>query len=926
MPIQTGTDTAKTRRTLAVGGSQVDYYSIAAATEAGLGDFSKLPAALKVVLENMLRFEDGGHTVSLDDIKAFAEWATLGGKNPREIAYRPARVLMQDFTGVPAVVDLAAMRDGIKALGGDAQKINPLNPVDLVIDHSVMIDEFGTPRAFQRNVELEYERNMERYTFLKWGQKAFNNFRVVPPGTGICHQVNLEYLAQTVWTDTDQSGKTVAYPDTLVGTDSHTTMVNGLAVLGWGVGGIEAEAAMLGQPISMLIPEVVGFKITGALAEGVTATDLVLKVVQMLRKHGVVGKFVEFYGEGLDNMPLADRATIANMAPEYGATCGFFPIDDETLRYLRQTGREEDRIALVEAYAKENGFWRTADYAPVYSSTLELDQSTVVPAISGPKRPQDHVPLTAAAQTFGDYIKGLRPAPAVPVEEKAEMTEEGGSPSPAPADIPGGSHGHLNSAPVEGEDYVLRDGSVVIASITSCTNTSNPYVLMAAGLVARKARALGLTRKPWVKTSLAPGSQVVEEYLKAAGLQEDLDALGFNLVGFGCTTCIGNSGPLQPEISKAINDNDLVAVSVLSGNRNFEGRISPDVRANYLASPPLVVAYALAGDMNIDVTRDPLAHTPDGKPVFLKDIWPTSKEVSDMVDRIVTREMFQAKYADVFKGDERWQGVEITDSETYDWPASSTYIQNPPYFQGMSQQPGTIDDVKGARILALLGDMITTDHISPAGSFKPTTPAGQYLTERQVAPRDFNSYGSRRGNHEIMMRGTFANIRIKNEMLDGVEGGYSKDAQGNQAPIYDAAMSYAEEGTPLVVIGGIEYGAGSSRDWAAKGTNLLGVKAVIAESFERIHRSNLVGMGVIPFEFTDGQNRKSLNLTGDETISIDGLSGEFKPLSLVPCTITYVDGTVKEIQLKARVDTEVEIDYLKNGGVLHYVLRNLAAA
>ncbi|MGZ3215850.1 aconitate hydratase AcnA [Paracoccus sp. T5] len=926
MPIQTGTDTAKTRRTLTAGGAQVDYYSIAAATEAGLGDFSKLPAALKVVLENMLRFEDGGHTVSLDDIKAFAEWATLGGKNPREIAYRPARVLMQDFTGVPAVVDLAAMRDGIKALGGDAQKINPLNPVDLVIDHSVMIDEFGTPRAFQKNVELEYERNMERYTFLKWGQKAFNNFRVVPPGTGICHQVNLEYLAQTVWTDTDQSGKTVAYPDTLVGTDSHTTMVNGLAVLGWGVGGIEAEAAMLGQPISMLIPEVVGFKITGALAEGVTATDLVLKVVQMLRKHGVVGKFVEFYGEGLDNMPLADRATIANMAPEYGATCGFFPIDDETLRYLRQTGREEDRIALVEAYAKENGFWRTADYAPVYSSTLELDQSTVVPAISGPKRPQDHVPLTEAATAFGDYIRGLRPAAAVPVEEKAEMTEEGGSPSPAPAEIPGGSHGHLNSAPVDGEDYVLRDGSVVIASITSCTNTSNPYVLMAAGLVARKARDLGLTRKPWVKTSLAPGSQVVEEYLKAAGLQEDLDALGFNLVGFGCTTCIGNSGPLQPEISKAINDNDLVAVSVLSGNRNFEGRISPDVRANYLASPPLVVAYAIAGDMNIDVTRDPLAHTPDGKPVFLKDIWPTSKEVSDMVDRIVTREMFQAKYADVFKGDERWQGVEITDSETYDWPASSTYIQNPPYFQGMSQQPGTIDDVKGARILALLGDMITTDHISPAGSFKPATPAGQYLTERQVAPRDFNSYGSRRGNHEIMMRGTFANIRIKNEMLDGVEGGYSKDAQGNQAPIYDAAMSYAEEGTPLVVIGGIEYGAGSSRDWAAKGTNLLGVKAVIAESFERIHRSNLVGMGVIPFEFTEGQNRKSLNLTGDETISIDGLSGEFKPLSLVPCTITYADGTVKEIQLKARVDTEVEIDYLKNGGVLHYVLRNLTAA
>ncbi|MBW7057373.1 aconitate hydratase AcnA [Paracoccus bogoriensis] len=925
MPIQTGIDTARTRRTLKAGAASVDYYSIAAATEAGLGDFSKLPASLKVVLENMLRFEDGGRTVSVDDIKAFAQWATDGGKSSREIAYRPARVLMQDFTGVPAVVDLAAMRDGIKALGGDPQKINPLNPVDLVIDHSVMIDEFGTPRAFQRNVELEYERNMERYTFLKWGQKAFNNFRVVPPGTGICHQVNLEYLAQTVWTDTDQDGKTVAYPDTLVGTDSHTTMVNGLAVLGWGVGGIEAEAAMLGQPISMLIPEVVGFKITGALKEGVTATDLVLKVTQMLRAHGVVGKFVEFYGEGLDHMPLADRATIANMAPEYGATCGFFPIDGETLRYLRQTGRDEDRIALVEAYAKENGFWRTADYAPVYSSTLELDQSTVVPAISGPKRPQDHVPLTEAASAFGDYIRGLRAAPSVPASEKAKMTAEAGSPDPAPSEIPGNDK-HMTEAVVEGQDYKLRDGSVVIASITSCTNTSNPYVLMAAGLVARKARALGLTRKPWVKTSLAPGSQVVAEYLEAAGLQEDLDALGFNLVGFGCTTCIGNSGPLQPEISKAINDNDLVAVSVLSGNRNFEGRISPDVRANYLASPPLVVAYAIAGDMNIDVTKDPLAHTPDGKPVYLKDLWPSSKEVADLVDTIVTREMFQKKYADVFKGDERWQAVEITDSETYDWPASSTYIQNPPYFQGMSKEPGTISDVKGARVLALLGDMITTDHISPAGSFKPTTPAGKYLTERQVAPKDFNSYGSRRGNHEIMMRGTFANIRIRNEMLDGVEGGYSRDADGNQTSIYDAAMSFVARGTPLIVIGGIEYGAGSSRDWAAKGTSLLGVKAVIAESFERIHRSNLVGMGVIPFEFTGGDNRKTLNLKGDEVISIEGLSGDFKPLSLVPCTITYADGTVKQIQLKARVDTEVEIEYLKNGGVLHYVLRNLAAA
>ena len=924
MPIVTGTDTAKTRRRLTAGGQEVAYYSIPAATEAGLGDFSKLPASLRVVLENMLRFEDGGRTVSTDDIKAFAEWAEKGGNNPREIAYRPARVLMQDFTGVPAVVDLAAMRDGIKALGGDAQKINPLNPVDLVIDHSVMIDEFGTPRAFQRNVELEYERNMERYTFLKWGQNAFNNFRVVPPGTGICHQVNLEYLAQTVWTDTDQNGETVAYPDTLVGTDSHTTMVNGLAVLGWGVGGIEAEAAMLGQPISMLIPEVVGFKITGALKEGVTATDLVLKVVQMLRQHGVVGKFVEFYGDGLDHMPLADRATIANMAPEYGATCGFFPIDNETLRYLRQTGRDEDRIALVEAYAKENGFWRGADYAPVYTSTLELDQGDVVPAISGPKRPQDHVPLTDAARAFGEYIAGVRKAPSAPAGQKAEMTEEGGN--PAPAHIPGEHRNGSYTCAVTGDELKVCDGSVVIAAITSCTNTSNPYVLMAAGLVAKKANERGLTRKPWVKTSLAPGSQVVEEYLKAAGLQEHLDALGFNLVGFGCTTCIGNSGPLEPAISKAINDNDLVAVSVLSGNRNFEGRISPDVRANYLASPPLVVAYAIAGDMNIDITTEPLANDKDGNPVYLKDIWPTSQEISDLVDRIVTREMFIEKYADVFKGDDRWQGVEVTDSETYDWPATSTYIQNPPYFRGMGKEKGAIHDIEGARVLAMLGDMITTDHISPAGSFKPTTPAGQYLTERQVAPRDFNSYGSRRGNHEVMMRGTFANIRIRNEMLDGVEGGYTKGPGGEQTSIYDAAMEWEQHGTPLIIIGGQEYGAGSSRDWAAKGTNLLGVKAVIAESFERIHRSNLVGMGVIPFEFTGGDNRKTLGLKGDEVISIEGLAGEFKPLSLVPATIRYADGTEKTIQLKARVDTEVEIEYLENGGVLQYVLRNLAAA
>ncbi|VDS08107.1 Aconitate hydratase 1 [Paracoccus haematequi] len=918
MPIQIGTDTAKTRRTLTAGGKEYAYYSIDAATEAGLGDFSRLPAALKVVLENLLRFEDGGFSVSVDDIKAFGEWASLGGKNPREINYRPARVLMQDFTGVPAVVDLAAMRDGILGLGGDAQKINPLNPVDLVIDHSVMIDEFGNPRAFQMNVDLEYERNIERYTFLKWGQKAFNNFRVVPPGTGICHQVNLEYLAQTVWTDTDQNGALVAYPDTLVGTDSHTTMVNGLAVLGWGVGGIEAEAAMLGQPVSMLIPEVVGFKLTGKMVEGTTATDLVLKVVAMLRKHGVVGKFVEFYGEGLDNLPLADRATIANMAPEYGATCGFFPIDEETLRYLRNTGRDEDRIALVEAYAKQNGFWRGADYAPVYTSTLELDMGTIVPAISGPKRPQDYLPLTDSARTFYKLVADYR---GVDLSKDAlEMGAEGGAVVAPARDV-------RKTVPVEGTDYSIRDGSVVIAAITSCTNTSNPYVMIGAGLVARKARALGLNRKPWVKTSLAPGSQVVGEYLQAAGLQEDLDALGFNLVGYGCTTCIGNSGPLgDPAISKAIAENDLVATAVLSGNRNFEGRISPDVRANFLASPPLVVAYAIAGDLNVDLTKDPIGQTPEGRDVYLKDIWPTNQEIADLVHATVTRQAFQSKYADVFKGDERWQAVKVTDSETYDWPPTSTYIQNPPYFQGMAKEAGVISDIEGARVLAILGDMITTDHISPAGSFKPTTPAGQYLLERQVAPKDFNSYGSRRGNHEIMMRGTFANIRIRNEMLDGVEGGFTKGPDGQQTTIFDASMAYQEAGVPLVIFGGVEYGAGSSRDWAAKGTNLLGVKGVIAESFERIHRSNLVGMGVVPFEFLPGENRKTLGLKGDEVVSIHGLAGDFKPLSLVPCTIKYSDGTVKEIQLKARVDTEVEIEYLKNGGVLHYVLRNLAAS
>jgi len=924
MPITVGQDSAKTRSSLTAGGKTVAYYSIPAAEAAGLGAFTKLPSALKVVLENMLRFEDG-KTVTLDDIRAFSDWAENGGKNPREIAYRPARVLMQDFTGVPAVVDLAAMRDGIVALGGDPDKINPLNPVDLVIDHSVMIDEFGNPRAFQLNVDREYERNMERYTFLKWGQSAFDNFRVVPPGTGICHQVNLEYLAKTVWTDQDQNREDVAYPDTLVGTDSHTTMVNGAAVLGWGVGGIEAEAAMLGQPISMLIPEVVGFKLTGAMPEGTTATDLVLKVVQMLREKGVVGKFVEFYGDGLDNVPLADRATIGNMAPEYGATCGFFPVDAETIRYLTQTGRDEATIALVEEYAKAQGMWREPGYEPVYTDTLELDMSTVVPAISGPKRPQDHIALDKAAKEFHAYVEGQRSAK--DAGEVAEIRWEGEGGQPEPQDIPGDEGHHRRGfVPTEDSHYQLHDGSIVIASITSCTNTSNPYVMIGAGLVARKARELGLNRKPWVKTSLAPGSQVVSAYLEAAELQDDLDAIGFNLVGYGCTTCIGNSGPLAPEISKCINDYDLIGVSVLSGNRNFEGRISPDVRANYLASPPLVVAYALVGDMNVDITREPLGEDKYGKPVYLKDIWPSQKEIAELVEKTVTREAFQSKYADVFKGDEKWRGVETTDSLTYDWPGASTYVQNPPYFRDMSPEAGVISDVENARVLALLGDMVTTDHISPAGSFKETTPAGQYLVDRQVTPREFNSYGSRRGNHEVMMRGTFANIRIRNEMLDGVEGGYTKGPDGSQMSIYDAAMAYKEEGTPLVIFAGEQYGAGSSRDWAAKGTALLGVKAVIAESFERIHRSNLVGMGVIPFEFTGGATRTSLGLTGEETVSITGLEGDLRPGAIVPCTITWPDGRSETIDLKCRIDTAVEKEYVENGGVLHYVLRNLARA
>ncbi|MBV6631720.1 MAG: aconitate hydratase AcnA [Alphaproteobacteria bacterium] len=887
------------RRELNVDGETYTYYSLPAAAEK-LGDISRLPFTLKVLLENLLRFEDG-RSVTADDVAAVAEWLKEK-KSTKEIAYRPARVLMQDFTGVPAVVDLAAMRDAMVGMGGDAEQINPLSAVDLVIDHSVMVDEFGTPSAFQLNVEREFERNGERYEFLRWGQEAFDNFRVVPPGTGICHQVNLEYLAQTIWTGKDPADPTnknikCAYPDTLVGTDSHTTMVNGMAVLGWGVGGIEAEAAMLGQPVSMLIPEVIGFRLTGKLPEGATATDLVLTVTQMLRERGVVGKFVEFYGPGVSQMTLADRATIGNMAPEYGATCGFFPIDDETLRYLRFTGRDEARVKLVEAYAKEQGMWLDPNAPePVYTDTLELDLGDVVPSLAGPKRPQDRVLLSEAAPAF-----------------KGELTGQF-----AVNDVD-------KEVPVEGEDYSIGHGDVVIAAITSCTNTSNPSVMLAAGLVARNARAKGLTVKPWVKTSLAPGSQVVTDYLAKAELQDDLDALGFNLVGYGCTTCIGNSGPLPAPISKAISDGDLVATSVLSGNRNFEGRISPDVRANYLASPPLVVAYALAGNMNIDIMKEPLGQDHDGNDVFLKDIWPSNAEIQAVREKSLTREMFVERYSDVFKGPEEWQSINVGGGLTYDWSEGSTYVQNPPFFQGMTAEPEAIADVKGARMLAKLADSVTTDHISPAGAIKKDSPAGEYLLEYQVRPRDFNSYGSRRGNDKIMTRGTFANIRIKNEMLDGVEGGYTKHhPSGDQLPIFDAAMRYKSEGVPLVVIAGKEYGTGSSRDWAAKGTRLLGVKAVITESFERIHRSNLVGMGVLPLQFKDGVTRETLKLDGSETFDVTGISDGLTPRGTVQMTIHGADGSSETVDLLCRIDTLDELEYYRNGGILHYVLRNIA--
>jgi len=891
-------DSFKCRKTLTVGDKEYVYYSLTEAEKNGLEGISRLPFSMKVLLENLLRFEDN-RSVFKKDIEAVAAWLVDRGRAGAEIAYRPARVLMQDFTGVPAVVDLAAMRDAMVNLGGDPEKINPLVPVDLVIDHSVIVDEFGNPQAFKRNVDLEYERNGERYRFLKWGQQAFKNFRVVPPGTGICHQVNLEYLAQGVWTK-EEDGVTVAYPDTCVGTDSHTTMVNGLGVLGWGVGGIEAEASMLGQPVSMLLPEVIGFRLTGKVKEGVTATDLVLTVVQMLRKKGVVGKFVEFFGPGLESMTLADRATIGNMGPEYGATCGFFPIDSETINYMHMSGRDEERLALVEAYSKAQGMWLEPNSPdPVFTDTLELDLGTVVPSMAGPKRPEGRIALEGIASGFRESLA-----------KEYKKTEQ--------LDV---------RYKVEGEDYDLGHGDVAIAAITSCTNTSNPSVLIAAGLLARNAVAKGLKSKPWVKTSLAPGSQVVAAYLESAGLQTELDKLGFNLVGFGCTTCIGNSGPLPAPISKTINDKGLIAAAVLSGNRNFEGRVSPDVQANYLASPPLVVAYALAGTVTKDLTTEPLGEDRQGNPVFLKDIWPSSHEIQEFITKNVTRKLFSAKYADVFKGDENWQAVKVPAGQTYAWDDHSTYVQNPPYFVGMGKTPGKVNDIKGARILGLFGDKITTDHISPAGSIKAASPAGQYLTEHGVAPLDFNQYGTRRGNHEVMMRGTFANIRIRNHMLgeNGREGGYTIHYPSKEeTPIYDAAMQYRSENVPLVVFAGVEYGNGSSRDWAAKGTSLLGVRAVIAQSFERIHRSNLVGMGIVPFVLEDGTSWQSLGLKGDEIVSIEGLA-TIQPRQKTFATVTYADGSVKQVPLICRIDTIDELEYLKNGGILQYVLRDLAA-
>ena len=889
-----GNDSLKTRRTLKVGDKTYDYFSLAAAAEAGLGEVARLPYSLKVLLENLLRFEDGV-TVTVEDVGALAGWAGER-RADREIAYRPARVLMQDFTGVPAVVDLATMREAMVSMGGTASQINPLSAVDLVIDHSVMVDFSGAAGAFQANVDMEFKRNGERYSFLRWGQSAFDNFRVVPPGTGICHQVNLEYLSQVVWQG-EAGGKAIVFPDTLVGTDSHTTMVNGLAVLGWGVGGIEAEAAMLGQPVSMLIPEVVGFRLTGSPPEGVTATDVVLTVTEMLRSHGVVGKFVEFCGPGLDRLSLADRATIANMAPEYGATCGFFPIDGETIRYLEFTSRDPERVALVEAYAKAQGMWRDAKSAePVFTDMMELDLASVAPSLAGPKRPQDRVLLSEAATAFATHLAA----------ETADADAEG-----AVADA----------------DFRLNHGDVVIAAITSCTNTSNPSVMLAAGLVAKKARARGLAVKPWVKTSLAPGSQVVSDYLAAAGLQDDLDALGFHLVGYGCTTCIGNSGPLQENIIKTIEADDLLVCSVLSGNRNFEGRVSPQTRANYLASPPLVVAYAIAGSMRVDLQNDSLGADSDGNPVYLRDIWPSNAEIAEALSRALTPAMFAARYADAFAGPAEWREISTAGGETYDWDDASTYVRKPPFFEDMAAEPGVAADITGARALAILGDSVTTDHISPAGAIKADSPAGAYLTAHGVGRAEFNSYGSRRGNHQVMMRGTFANIRIRNEMAPGTEGGVTRYlADDSVMPIYDAAMKYLDSGIPLVVIAGKEYGTGSSRDWAAKGTRLLGVKAVIVESFERIHRSNLVGMGVLPLQFAEGTTRETLGLDGSETFDITGLEGGIAPRMEVTLNIHRAGGASDAVPLVCRIDTADEVDYYLNGGILHYVLRNMLKA
>jgi aconitate hydratase len=904
-------DSFKSRKTLKVGAKTYTYYSLAAAEKNGLKGISKLPFSMKVVLENLLRFEDG-RSVKKEDIEACAAWLANKGKKEHEIAFRPARVLMQDFTGVPAVVDLAAMRNAITQLGASPDRVNPLVPVDLVIDHSVIVDEFGNNKAFKKNVDLEYQRNGERYQFLKWGQGAFDNFSVVPPGTGICHQVNLEYLAQTVWTKKEKikpargAAKTVevAYPDTLVGTDSHTTMINGLAVLGWGVGGIEAEACMLGQPLSMLLPEVVGFKLTGKLKEGVTATDLVLTVTQMLRKKGVVNKFVEFFGPGVGDLSLADRATIGNMAPEYGATCGYFPVDEETIDYLTTSNRASARVKLVEKYAKAQGlFWTSKSPDPVFTDTLELDLGSVVPSMAGPKRPEGRLPLEEIGKGFekamdSEYRKGA--------EQRKRF-------------------------PVKGANHDLGHGDVVIAAITSCTNTSNPSVLIAAGLLARNAAAKGLKPKPWVKTSLAPGSQVVGQYLADSGLQKDLDKVGFNLIGYGCTTCIGNSGPLPEVISDSINENNIVAAAVLSGNRNFEGRVNADVQANYLASPPLVVAYALAGNIYMDLTREPVGEGKDGRPVYLRDIWPTSKEIGNFIKKYVTKKVFKARYADVFKGDANWRKVQAPKGETYKWSMNSTYVQHPPYFEGMTMTPKPVEDVVDARILSIFGDKITTDHISPAGSIKFASPAGKWLSERQVREADFNQYGTRRGNHEVMMRGTFANIRIKNMMNKGADGNVAEGGNTVHYPskekmsIYDASMKYQEAGVPLVVFAGEEYGNGSSRDWAAKGTRLLGVRAVIARSYERIHRSNLVGMGVLPLQFLDGVSAQTLGLKGDEQITIHGLGDTLKPRQDMEMLVKYADGATKKVPLLCRILTLDELDYFRHGGIMQYVLRQLAA-